>query len=916
MDLMQLRAALPAPRASSNPFLCPSPAFTPFPAPDIEQAISQRFEQQVERYPLRLAIKTRRRSLTYDTLNRHANRVARSILAERPDRQQPVALLMEKDIGYFAAILGVLKAGDIYVPLAPTYPQARNALLIEDSGAAIILTDDANLNSARQLAATSSAIVINYDQLEPGLDDTNPAVAIAPTDYAYILYTSGTTGRPKGVVESHRNLLHNMLNYTNDHFLSCEDRLICLGSCAFSNILKDIFGAFLNGASLFPVDIQSDGLAGLGDWVRDQGITVYNSVPTVFRHFLSTLPANAVLSSVRFVRLGGEPVIRKDLDLLRRHFPANCVLVNGYGATETGTATMCVLDRDTEVTGSVVPIGRAARGMEVVLLLDDDGTPVADGDIGQIAVRSEYLACGYWKRPDLTAAAFRPDPDGSSKRMYMTGDLARRLPDGRLVSAGRKDSQVKVRGHRIELGEIEGKLLEFPSVKEAVVTARAELRRDNQLVAYVVPHAGTEVNTLVEQLRRHLKEHLPPYAVPSALVVLAALPLSPNGKLDPKALPAPAAQGTARTQAVPPRNEVQKRLVQIWQDVLEMPAIGISENFFDAGGDSLAAAHLFIRIEEVFGKVLPLDTLFRSGTIEQLAAIIEESTQPKKRQSLIALQPQGDRPRFFCVHAIGGEVFSYRDLARLLGDDQPFYAFQGFTDPEAARDVCRIEETAARYVEELLAFQPTGPYCLGGYSYGAVVAYEMAQQLRRGGHEVAMLAVIDQRRPNLIPGAKWTSSSIAACLRNLPHWVRDDILQCGAANLKRRVGLKVAALKKRSLGFLAPAARSRREPELGDFYDLSRVPSHYQVLMRSHFRALRNYVPQVYPGTMCLFRARTQPLAPGDWHRRDMGWGGLPAGGLTVTDIPGNHETLLDEPHVHILARKLRAALTAARTRA
>jgi amino acid adenylation domain-containing protein len=884
--------------------LRPSAAFEPFSIADTEQSVSERFEQQVQRYPRRLAVKTCNQQVTYDELNRLANRIAWAVLSMRGPAQEPIALLMEKEISCFAAIFGVLKAGGFYVPLSSTYPAARNALLLEDAGAPVIITDRPNMAAATELAALRGAAVINVDELESELEDGNPFVPIEPDDFAYILYTSGTTGRPKGVVESHRNLLHNMLNYTNDHVLSREDRFICLGSCAFSNILKDIYGALLNGAALLPVDIQKEGLAGLGAWIADQEVTIYNSVPTVFRHFLSTLTVDEDLSRIRVVRLGGEPVTRKDVELFRRKMSPECVLVNGYGATETGTATICVIDRETDIVGSVVPVGRPVLGMDVQLL-DDAGSVVQDGEVGQIAVRSRYLARGYWRQPELSATVFLDDSLNGHKRMYLTGDMGRRLADGNLVCLGRRDSQVKVRGHRVELAEIELKLLEIPGVKEATVVVRSEIRQENRLVAYVVWESDRTTADSMDRLRQQLRSQLPDYTVPSAFVVLDALPLTPNGKLNPKALPAPSAK--ASDTSMVPRNDVEAGLVAMWREVLEVDTVGLNDNFFNLGGDSLAATHLFLRIEKTFGRRLPIELLLRAGTVEDLARLITEDAASAAHRLLVPIQSTGTRPPLFVVHGIGGEVLSFEGLARHLGPDQPFFAFQMNSSDSSA--LSTIESIAARYVDALLDFQPQGPYQLAGYSLGGIVAYGMAQQLLRRGHKVGFLALIDQRRPNFLPGAWRQPQRIARFLRNVPRWLRDDFMQNRPGELFRRLRVRAGALARRILR-LFQSGHAPPAPDVTHFFDIARIPAKYLEVLRSNYRALRSYVPQPFPGKMFLFRARSQPLTPGDWHLPDMGWGQLPLGGLTAVEVPGTHCSIMREPGVQELARHLRAALT------
>ncbi|MBY0461489.1 MAG: AMP-binding protein, partial [Gemmataceae bacterium] len=322
--------------------------------------------------------------------------------------------------------------------------------------------------------------------------DTDPGLGVLPDDYAYIIYTSGSSGQPKGVVDTHRNLAQNVRRYTNSHRIGPGDRLLCANTCAFSNSLKDVYGALLNGARLAPYDLEREGVAGLGAFIAREGLTVLNVVATVFRHFAAALADKGEVASVRIVRVGSEAVARTDFDLFRRWFPPSCQFVNGYGSTETGTVRVNFLRADAEVEGATLPVGYPVDGTRV-RLLDDAGAEVGFDTVGQIAVQSAYLSPGYWNRPDLTAAAFRPGPPGSSERVYLTGDYGVMRADGCLTYLGRGDGQVKVRGVRIELAEVEGALADLPFVAQAVVVARAELPPDQPLAAYLVPKPGAAV---------------------------------------------------------------------------------------------------------------------------------------------------------------------------------------------------------------------------------------------------------------------------------------------------------------------------------------------------------------------------------------------------------------------------------------
>jgi amino acid adenylation domain-containing protein len=903
--LSRRRPAVAPRRPAVMPFQSGAP-FVPFREQDREQAISHRFEEQVRLHEGRLAVKSGDEVLTYGALNRFANRIARAIVARRGAGSEPVLLLMDKEPAVFAAIFGALKAAKFYVPLSPTYPEARNAFIAQDSEARLIVTDEKNVAAARQLAG-GSLDVLNVSDVDPDGDGSDLGLAISPDDFAYILYTSGSTGQPKGVVEKHRNVLQNARRVTNDHRLTVEDRLSCVASVAFSSSLKDIYGALLNGAALFPLDLEREGPAALADFLSRERITFFNVVVTVFRHFVAGLEPVRRFPHLRVVRLGSEAVTRKDVELFREHFAPPCVLANGYGATETGTSRLNVVNHDTELQGNTLPIGYAVDGSEI-LLLDQDGNAVGFNRVGEIAVKSAYLSPGYWKRPELTSAVFLPDPDGGERRIYRTGDLGLMAEDGCLVYAGRKDFQVKVRGHRVEIAEIEMALTDSPGVKEAAVVKRADLPEERSLVAYLVAREGTAPPP-VNELRTFLKGRLAESAVPSAFVFLDVLPVTATGKLDRKALPAPPPERPALD--VPysaPQGETQLKLVQIWEDLLKIRPVGVRDNFFDLGGNSLLAAQLFLQVSRVFGKDISPAVLFEGPTVEQLAQRVERHKGPE-RPCLVPIQPAGGRPPFFCVHGIGGEVIEFARVSRHLGTEQPFYGFQcrGVWNHDEPRRT--IEEMATGYIEELVRFQPEGPYYLGGFSCGAAVAYEMAQQLRAQGREVALLALIDQRRPNLDPDFAWSREGILNFLRNFHAWFREDFLKSGVRDLLMRARLK-AGVFKRYLASLV-GLRPKGQPHAGDIFDLEQIPAIYRNLLETNYHALRNYVPRPYPGRTVLLQASAQPLFR--WNETCLGWNKLLTGPVEVKIVTGGHNSIMAEPRVGGLAGALAESLEQAR---
>jgi len=607
----------------------PKGTFVPFRKEEIEQSIPDRFEKQVDRYSDRIAIKSRHQELTYKMLNQAANRVAWSILNERGRGEEPVALILENGAPMIAAILGVLKVGKIYVPLDPSLPQARATYILKDSQADIVVTNNKNLSLAEGLAQNVPQLV-NIDKLDSSLNAENLGFSISPDTLTWILYTSGSTGEPKGVVHNHRNLLHFIMNYTNGFHICADDRLTLLYSCSVNAGAHDIFSALLNGASLYPWDIKEEGLTRLTDWLTQQEITIYSSVPTVFLHFIDTLTGEKNFPTLRLMKMMGEPVYRRHVQLYKKHFSQDCIFVNRLGSTETGSIRWHFIVKETRINGSNVPVGYPVEDNEI-LLLDDAGENVGLGHVGEIAVKSSYLSPGYWRRPDLTQAAFLPDSGGGDERIYCTGDLGRMLPDGCLLHLGRKDFQVKIRGYRIEIAEIEMALLDHVAIKEAVVRVWEGRPGDQRLVAYLVP-AGQQAPTATE-LRRFLSEALPNYMIPSTFVTLDALPLAPNRKVNRRALPAP---GRSRPELensyLAPRTPVEEGLAEIWGQVLDIDQVGITDSFFDLGGHSLLATQVISRVIKTFRVKVTLRSLFQAPTVADMAVVIVQN-QVEKAES-------------------------------------------------------------------------------------------------------------------------------------------------------------------------------------------------------------------------------------------------------------------------------------------
>ena len=608
-------------------YLGPTNPFVPFTKAEIEQSISDRFEQQVALYPEGRAVRNKGKAISYRDLNSMANHVAWALLQARGEREEPIALLLENGGAIIAAILGVLKSGKFYVPLDASLPQARTEFILHDSQAEIILTNNRNLSLARELS-DSNARFINIDKLDFSLSAANVGLTVSPAALAYMIYTSGSTGQPKGVIETHRNLLHNVMRNTNVLHICAEDRVSLLRSISAAGAARDALTALLNGATLCPFSIKEEGLWILGKWLIGEQITVFTSVITVFRHLVATLSGEEQFDKLRLIYTGGEQATKKDVELYQKYFSPECLFVNRLGVTETGTVTYYFVDKETRLSGGTVPVGYPAEDMEI-LLLDENGEEVGPACVGEIAVRSCYLSPGYWRNPELTRSVFLADSQGGGKRIYRTGDLGRKQPDGCLVHLGWKDFQVNIRGHRIEVAEVETELLNHPGVKEVAVVGREHWSGEIRLVAALVPVDNAAPRT--DDLRKFLKNRLPDHMIPSAFMLLDALPLGPNGKVDRRALPMPdwLAEHVASSQ-VAFRTELEEFVAGLWQETLNLHGVGVHDNFFDLGGHSLLLGQIVSKLQGAFKINVALDNFFEQPTVRAWAEIVRQAAGLKE----------------------------------------------------------------------------------------------------------------------------------------------------------------------------------------------------------------------------------------------------------------------------------------------
>jgi amino acid adenylation domain-containing protein len=660
--------------------------FVPFPREDVERSVPERFERQVLLSPDQIAVVDSISTVTYRELNRLANRIAHAILAMRGPEPEPVVLLVATGVPVVAAMLGVLKAGKFYLALDTSQPIARTAAILAECRPALLIMDNGHIKQAQALCEDPPGVpLLNLDALAPGLSEENPGLAITADSLAYILFTSGSTGKPKGVMQDHRYILHLTMVYANGGRISSTDRLVLLYSPSFAGAVRDIYCSLLNGATLLNFDVKREGLTGLADWLRQKRITVFFAVATMFRHFCRQLTPEDHFPSVRLIFLGSETVYAGEVRLYQRHF-FDCRMIVSYGASELSPICQFGVHAGTRIEGSTVPAGYPVDDVEL-LLWDTEGHPVAAGAVGEIIVRSRYLSRGYWGRPELTEAAFVPHPEGGDRRMFRTGDQGRLLPDGCLVHQGRSDFQVKIRGYRVETAEVEAFFTATGLVRDALVTAWTDSTGEQSLAAWLVPMRA-EAPPSINQLRALVAAALPDYMTPSTFVLMDALPLTANGKLNRRALPDPRLVGQRPDTAyVAPRTAVERRLKEIWSELLGWDQIGIQENFFDLGGHSLLAMQVVARIAAAFRVLLPPNCLFESSTIARLAEAVESARRIEAEEAIRPAPRGADAPLSFAQQRLWA-------LGSIEGPGETFNMVRAFL-LEGSLDTAALEKALA-----------------------------------------------------------------------------------------------------------------------------------------------------------------------------------------------------------------------------
>lgn len=861
--------------------------------------IIDRFEAQAERRGDHVALVGPTASLTFAEADDLAGRAAGSLLAQVGTGPEPIALLFDHDVHLVVAILATMKAGRPVVVLDPVAPTEVTAGVLANSRA-VLLVHDAAHEPEPELGADLPAA--SWADLTAG--EQIGRVPVDTADVAMLAYTSGTTGAAKAAVIPHRALVHLMDGATGALSIDEDDHLPMLFPLSVAVAAYPMLLPLVNGGTLHTFDMRSLGLAPFAPWLEEQGITLIYFSPTVAR-FLEGTRGDHSFPRLRTVVLGGERVDDDAIAVVRSFFGDHLEVFNGYGATETGVLTFHRSDPAATHGAAGVPVGSPIDGMDL-LLVDAAGDEVETGEVGELLVRSRFLFDGYWGRPDLDEQVLTRDPE-TDIPVYRTGDLGRWV-DGELELIGRSDTEVKVRGHRVVPGEVEQALLALPEVVDAIVETRPDDWGANELVAWVVPVDGADGEQVRKAFTAVAKSHL----VPSRWMVLDELPLLPNGKLDRQRLPEPVSnRPEGLGVCVDPRDDEERLVLDAWEQIFSIRPIGVLDEFEALGGQSLDAARMLVVLEARHGIRLPMADLIDARTVADLAERVRAAAaEPSGRRNAITVINEGsaDRPTLYFVHDLHGTAYSLRYLAPLLGEDQPLAGFESpFLDGKPT-PFTKLETLALRYVTDLRRHQPEGPYLLAGYSFGGVLAFEIARQLVEAGEEVPFLGVFDvgpgyrgrhfhPRKPPLKPtltvpmvpeelegvGAK--ARWYADLARRSPADLAENLLiRSGADTVADRVR---EARDVRRTGTIHPARR-------------------LWYAWRTHWTLARAYTwdDKHYPGPFTLFWA--DETASTD---STMGWGSVVDGRIDIVRVPIEHETFLQESGATGIAPMLRREL-------
>ncbi len=867
-----------------------------------DKTLQELFEQQVNNTPNKPAVIDEDNSLTYRELNEKSNNLAKSLIAKGVKPDQIVGIMVDdNNIEIVVGILAILKAGGAFLPIDSEFPEERIEFILKDSDISILLS---KTDLKKEVHFKGEIVNIASPHLFDG-ESFNLEIVSQPHDLAYVIYTSGSTGKPKGVQIEHTSIVNQIFGLKKRYTFDSSLHHILLAPFTFDPSVQQIFLPLTTGGKLFLVSKSTKhNTKKLSEFIVNNDIQLVNTVPSFMNVLVENFKGHNL--HLKYLILAGE-VFTKNLYMKIKESISAEIIINIYGPTEATINTTLYECKDNDGY-STVPIGKPLMNYKVYIL-DERRNLLPIGSPGEIYISGVGLARGYLNNHHLTSEKFVENPFEPDKKMYRTGDLGLWTVDGNIEFLGRIDNQVKIRGFRVELGEIEVTLRQHLHIQETVVVDQKDNFGNTRLVAYLVPNPRRSPE--VSELRSFLADKLPGYMVPSLFVKLETLPLTPNGKVDRRALPEPdLVQRKSEMSYVSPRNKLEYKMAKIWRKVLGIQTIGVKDNFFELGGQSLQAMVMSIHIEKIFKKSLPLATLIAAPTIEQLIRTLCNDKWRPQWSPLVTIQSRGSKSPFFCIHGYRGNVLSFCEWSKQMGPDQPFYALQArgldldWTDLRNRS----IADMATDYLKEIKTVQSEGPYFLGGYSMGGLIAYHVARLLKEKGEEIAILALIQTYHPKF---------------KNYPYNLRKykrflyrttDKLEYEIGNLKVRGNKKKLLYFRRKINTALIQLQVFCEKLLKSILGMFRIritnskSLKLYSLYDSHIVACKNYIPSPYSGKVVIFKACQQPH--GIATDPTLGWSPFLEKKPEVVEIPGNHMGVeLNPLSMKTLAKKLKSCL-------
>ena len=845
-------------------------------------------EQSINKFGSKALVVTKIGCLTFSQAWSTSNVVCHKIKSVINQSKISIGIFARDPRVIIPSMLGVMKSNNHFVILDVTFPQKTIVSMINDAEVKIILASGDYVDTIRNMVDTS-VIIIDVTEVNASLNIKTPSVKYCPEDIVQIMYTSGSTGKPKGVIEDYRYLIRSALTRRAAYSIEATDRILRLTSLSNIGSHLDVFISLITGSNIYFHDVKLEGFNNLPGWIRESEITLFAGPPTTFRSFVEVLDPDETFPSIRFFGSGGEKRLPSDMVAVKRHFPNVKQVGLSFGATEVPFAATSTVDIDKAIKYRELPSGIPHPDFKV-LIRDSEGNEVPQGMEGEIVVYGNSLARGYLNEPELTKARFIEDTLNPGWQYFRTGDVGRILEDGQLLHLGRMDRMVKIRGVRIELDTIEKTILDFPGITRIAAKVFADDKGMKKIAVYFI--AIDNIFIPKSDLRKTLAENLPIQQLPSYLIQVENFPITPSGKIDFERLPTPQmVRPELPNELIPPSSATEIQLTKIWEDCIGVTGIGVSDDFFDIGGDSLLGAIIFESIEESFGVALSLSELLKTSTIRELAKIIDNKNRAEFELPIIPINPTGTKTPLFFIPGKGGYPIRIRHLAKKFDLDTPIYAFQNALIGNEEENLRGVEKVAKKYLAMINQLYPSDSFTLIGESLGGKIAYEVAQQVVAKGKEPPIIFLLDSFNDEIKPepyrtkGGKsfyrmlvrkhasiWVNSSWEGKKEYLRFYYEN--FNGKFSRIIKRVSRKVLAIK--------PTA----------------IPQKYRKIEEEYITATNLYTPKAYPGKVILVKA----LRGSEKNSPDNGWRKAGISHFNIEKLDCYHGSILFEPAVSELA--------------